>query len=1465
MANDPSLSITIAADASEADAEISKVQREFDDFAKTLKKPIGELDSFIALKRKISETGDAFKLARDRVVELTAKIEESENPPKALAKELKGAEAEVKKFQGSLAYQAVELQRLGVSLQAAGVNTSRMASEKMRLKRSLDEATLAARAEISALEETRKKALEAAAAQSALDSASKALGAEFTALLRSLGKTPEYISSFSAMAARMIETGKAVEGVDRETIRLLVTYKQLTDLAKNRDILGLVPHAEIRRQVSRVEAAFNGLRISGKLTEKELAQASLATRQRVQELEDKTNGVTKALGLARGELAKLAVAGGGLGLAIKGAISFESAMADVRKVVDGTDEELAHLESTIKSMSRELPISAEGLAEIAAAGGQLGVATKDLDLFIQLAAEMSVAFNMSSDQAGQAVAKLSNIFGIAINDIRPLGDAINVLGNNTAATEAQIVDVVTRTGGMARQFGLSAEQTAALSAAMLSLGKTPEVAASGINALLGKLQTAKTQSSEFKGALNDLGLEAVDLARDISEHPQEALNRFLKSLQGLDRMKKAEVLSKLFGQEYQDDIAGLVNGLEQYDKALGLVADKTKTAGSLTREYEARAKTTANQLQLLQNSVSEAANDIGSVFLPLVNAGVGGLTGMTHAVADLAEHFPIITGIATGLGTVAVSVGALRTAWLALRVVMAGAGETAVGVLTRMTFSAKEAATAVSAIGNSFKVLGAFTAGWAVGTWLSKEFEIVRKAGVFMVEVLMKSLEELQFEWESLKAVFSDDTLDAAVERHQKRLGEMNGIFASMYKEVEDKAQGAGKKVEEATEKAAEGAKKMGEAAAAGMTVSLDVVQNRLEATIKKQEELALKSKGASDLVSKSIQVMTSPDVGFDVFSKIINDLTAMRNRSAEFKAVIDKELPEALSKLSPEGLERFRGRAEVAFSEVKDGSLDLSYALSASLDGALLKLGVDTEKFRSGMSTAGKEAVDSFTAMAERSDASATQIMAAFDATIEKLNDLKSIENVQYQIEQLVQAGIISVDQGTAALQRLKEKAGEVAESLDPIEAAFKRLGIESAKHLASMAEEAKRAFEQVRQAAMENKATTEDVARAWEAYSQKAIAAARAQSKSEGEATERALATERVYLNLGDAAEKLGEKGQTAGHKMAEGMREVKAAAEEATNSVKNTTQAVEDSWNATKARRQAEMDQITGPTKSLQESAFSDAAANLTAPTWSSTIQTDRQQALHNEAANRLVTTDNVQGWGSMSESLKKTIRDAFANASGKGMINYIRMPQQAMEGAEIQTSKATKALAWLEKQIAVEGMSEGLMVQAGSFLASAKQILSEQVLSSLQSAYDSAQKSSKTEREKAEREKVDQISKKLEIAEPGAQGAETTGGVSTVEAEAEVSKADKAETQVPAIIKEVEKVHSEVPAASSSSGKDIAALSSALDKVASLLRDIASDVSTISRVATARTGNSRQWGTEDVTSNVLQSLTAAAARS
>ncbi len=342
---------------------------------------------------------------------------------------------------------------------------------------------------------------------------------------------------------------------------------------------------------------------------------------------------------------------------LKAAISFESAMADVKKVVKFEDKDvngLTKLGETLKAMSRTIPLSAAELAQITASGGQLGIAAKDLAIFTDTVAKMATAFDMSAEEAGEAIAKLSNIYQIEIGEMANIGDAINHISDNTAAKAKEIVPTLNRIGGTARQFGLTAVEAGALASSFISLGKAPEKAGTAINAMLSKLQTASKQGGNFQKAFQVLKINAQEFEKAIGKNAQGTLLKFLETVAKLDKQERSSVLFDLFGLEYQDDIALLTGSLDEYRKSLRLINEEYQ--GSMQREFENRANTTANNLQLLKNSIAEVGMNLGFVLLPSLNFTVNLLRSATTQVALYAKEYRVLTTVITSTATALISI-----------------------------------------------------------------------------------------------------------------------------------------------------------------------------------------------------------------------------------------------------------------------------------------------------------------------------------------------------------------------------------------------------------------------------------------------------------------------------------------------------------------------------------------------------------------------------------------------------------------------------------------------------------------------------------------------------------------------------------------------------------------------------------------------------------------------------------------
>lgn len=501
---------------------------------------------------------------------------------------------------------------------------------------------------------------------------------------------------------------------------------------------------------------------------------------------------------ARYDLVEGAAMAASLGFMVKPAIDFEVAMSDVAKVVNFTSKTaFKSFAEDLKNLSRTIPLTASELAQIAAEGGRLGLAEKDILKFVETTAKMSTAFDLLPSEVGNAIAKLSNIFDIKIPDIEHLGDAINQLGNNTAATERDIISVLTRVGGTAKQFGLSAKETAALADAFLALGKPPEIAATSINALLLKLQTAKTQSKDFRQTLVDLGIDLNQLATDISTNPQQAITQFLQTLKKLDKQSQAETLAKLFGQECSDDIALLVGSLGKYEQALSLIANQEKYNGQVNQEFQKRLKTTQAQLQLLRNAITETAINVGNSLLPAINDLAQGISTVSHGMAELINRFPNLTKYimlaVSGLITLKVTAIALKFVFLMMKGGIASASTALITLTTQLTATSDGATslnTRLLLLTRSFSLLkgavaGFFAAlaGYDLGKWISDEFEVVDKAGVALASSLFEAFTQIKYFFKKLGVTIAH-TLSYPLTTTQEKLSQFLLIYAKMAEHI---------------------------------------------------------------------------------------------------------------------------------------------------------------------------------------------------------------------------------------------------------------------------------------------------------------------------------------------------------------------------------------------------------------------------------------------------------------------------------------------------------------------------------------------------------------------------------------------------------------------------------------------------------------------------------------------------------
>ncbi|MDQ6331471.1 phage tail tape measure protein [Campylobacter jejuni] len=401
---------------------------------------------------------------------------------------------------------------------------------------------------------------------------------------------------------------------------------------------------EVSKDFKSLEEALSKTKIGIKGFEKQLNGLKLNSKISEQLKAQKESIKNEILSL------KTLVTGGLISQTIGSSINFESAMADVRKVVNFDEgDDIKKMSADILKITRVLPATAEELAAIAAAGGQIGLGSKDVREFTGLVTKMKVAFDMSAEDVGDSVAKIKNILGISLKDMEDLGDSINNLSDNSASKAREIIDVMKRTAAAGKQIGFTKEQIAALSSSFISLGKGPEVAGTAINSLYRVLATADNMGTKTESAFAKLGISGAFLKQASFDDPQKALDMFLQRISKLDQKEQMGVLVDIFGREFADDMATLVGGLDTYKEALKNASDEAKK-GSLQREFDTRAATTENSITKMKSAFKELSIAIGNNFLePISNAALV-LQGFINKLTNFAINSPKLTTTIIGIG-----------------------------------------------------------------------------------------------------------------------------------------------------------------------------------------------------------------------------------------------------------------------------------------------------------------------------------------------------------------------------------------------------------------------------------------------------------------------------------------------------------------------------------------------------------------------------------------------------------------------------------------------------------------------------------------------------------------------------------------------------------------------------------------------------------------------------------------------
>ena len=345
----------------------------------------------------------------------------------------------------------------------------------------------------------------------------------------------------------------------------------------------------------------------------------------------------------------------GMGTAIKSSIDWEQALAGVAKTTNMSGSELNKMGNEITKMSNTMPFAATEIAGVAEAAGQLGIKKQDITSFTKTMMNLGVATNLTADEAATEFARFANAANMPIKDVDRLGSTVVALGNSTATTEKEIVEMAQRLAGAGAQAGFSSDEIMSVSAAMSSVGIEAEAGGTAMTQVWNKMTKAVAEGGDTLDSFaKTAGVSGKEFAQIWENNPSKALSMFVKGLGetegGAKGVLKALDDVGIKGIREADTIRRMANNHQVLDKALKTGSEGWKENSALTDEANIRYETMGSKLKMLKNTFINFARTIGDAVAPIVSFLADKLTGLFEHLQGTSNATKIAIAAFTLLG-----------------------------------------------------------------------------------------------------------------------------------------------------------------------------------------------------------------------------------------------------------------------------------------------------------------------------------------------------------------------------------------------------------------------------------------------------------------------------------------------------------------------------------------------------------------------------------------------------------------------------------------------------------------------------------------------------------------------------------------------------------------------------------------------------------------------------------------------
>ncbi|EFG8008309.1 phage tail tape measure protein [Escherichia coli] len=454
--------------------------------------------------------------------------------------------------------------------------------------------------------------------------------------LRELNGHTSRIEGFRKTSAQLAVTGQELKKARQEAAALAVQFKN-TERPTNAQAKAM---EAARKNASELQVKYNSLRLSVQRQRQELSQAGINTRnlahderglkKRISETTAQLNRQRDALARVSAQQAKLnavkqryqagkelagnmaSVGAAGVGIAAAGTMAgvkllmsgyeFAQKNSELQAVL-GVAKDSAEM-AALRKQARQLGDNTAASADDAA-GAQIIIAKAGGDVdAIQAATpvtlNMALANRRTMEENAALLMGMKSAFQLSNDKVAHIGDVLSMTMNKTAADFDGMSDALTYAAPVAKNAGVSIEETAAMVGALHDAKITGSMAGTGSRAVLSRLQAPTGKAWD---ALKELGVKTSD-----SKGNTRPVFTILKEMQAsfeknrLGTAQQAEYMKTIFGEEASSAAAVL------------MTAASTGKLDKLTAAFKASDGKTAELVNIMQDNLGGDFKEFQSAY-----------------------------------------------------------------------------------------------------------------------------------------------------------------------------------------------------------------------------------------------------------------------------------------------------------------------------------------------------------------------------------------------------------------------------------------------------------------------------------------------------------------------------------------------------------------------------------------------------------------------------------------------------------------------------------------------------------------------------------------------------------------------------------------------------------------------------------------------------------------------------------